>query len=90
MWLCMVAPKGRKHLSADALFDFVQSGFADIPEYCLSDTDISLADALMSAFAMFSLKSSSLLAFEGLCTSSLRLISAICKPGKMPSLQPLV
>jgi len=34
----------------------VRSGFATIPEYRLSETDIALTDALMSAFAMFSLK----------------------------------
>jgi hypothetical protein len=60
----IVAPKGRKHLSADALFDLVRSGFATIPDDRLSDTDIALTDALMSAFAMFSLKSPSLLAFD--------------------------
>src|SRR2546426_10220309 len=62
--MAIVAPKGRKHLSADALFGLVRSGFATIPDDRLSDTDISLTDALMSAFAMFSLKSPSLLAFE--------------------------
>jgi hypothetical protein len=59
-----IAPKGRKHLSADALFGLARSGFANIPDARLSDTDISLTDALMSAFAMFSLKSPSLLAFD--------------------------
>ena len=55
--MSIVAPKGRKHLSADALFDLVRNGFADIPDYCPNETDISLTDALMSAFAMFALKS---------------------------------
>jgi hypothetical protein len=59
-----VAPKGRKFLSADALFGLVRRGFADIPACRPSDTDISLTDALMAAFAMFSLKSPSLLAFD--------------------------
>ena len=62
--MSIVAPRGRKHLSADALFRLVRSGFATIPDYRLSETDISLTDALMSAFAMFSLKSPSLLAFD--------------------------
>jgi len=62
--MAIVAPKGRKHLSADALFGVVRSGFAAIPEYRLSDTDISLTDALMAAFALFSLKAPSLLAFD--------------------------
>src|SRR6266516_332151 len=59
-----VTPHVRKHLSADALFHVVRSGFADIPDYRLSETDISLTDTLMSAFAMFSLKAPSLLAFD--------------------------
>jgi hypothetical protein len=62
--MAIVAPKGRKHLSADALFGLVRSGFAAIPDDRLSDTDIALTDVLMSAFAMFSLKSPSLLAFD--------------------------
>jgi hypothetical protein len=59
-----VAPKGRKHLSADALFRLVQTGFDHIPDARPADADISLTDALMSAFAMFSLTSPSLLAFD--------------------------
>jgi len=62
--MAIVAPKGRKHLSADALFRLVRSGCATLPEYRRSDPDISLTDALMSAFALFSLKSPSLLAFD--------------------------
>jgi Transposase DDE domain len=62
--MALVAPRERKHLSADALFSVIRSGFAAIPEYRLSDTDISLTDALMAAFALFSLKSPSLLAFD--------------------------
>src|SRR5436309_5184630 len=49
---------------ADALFRLVQNGFDKIPDQRLTDTEISLTDALMSAFAMFSLKSPSLLAFD--------------------------
>ena len=59
--MSIVAPKERKHLSADALFRLVRGGFATIPDYRCDDVDISLMDALMSAFAMFSLKSPSLL-----------------------------
>jgi hypothetical protein len=62
--MSIIAPKGRQHLSADALFRLVRSGFATILDDRLSDTDISFTDALMSAFAMFSLKSPSLLAFD--------------------------
>jgi hypothetical protein len=59
-----VAPKGRKHLSADALFRLVYTGFDQIPDHRPATADIPLTDALMSAFAMFSLKSPSLLAFD--------------------------
>src|SRR5262247_3121941 len=59
-----VAPKIRKHLSAAALFRLVRNGLAHIPDYRLSESDIALADALMSAFARFSLKAPSLLAFD--------------------------
>src|SRR6266851_2294764 len=62
--LSMVAPKERKHLSADSLFHVVRSGFATIPDPRGTDVDITLKDALMSAFAMFSLKAPSLLAFD--------------------------
>src|SRR6267378_2479340 len=62
--MSIVAPKERKHLSADALFHVVRSGFATIPDSRGEDVDISLTDALMSAFAMFSLKAPSLLAFD--------------------------
>jgi hypothetical protein len=62
--MAIVAHKGRKHLSADALFGLVRRSFAAIPASRSSETDISLTDALMSAFAMFSLKAPSLLAFD--------------------------
>jgi hypothetical protein len=62
--MATVAPQGRKHLSADALFRLVRSGFNTIPDHRSPDAEIALADALMSAFAMFSLKSPSLLAFD--------------------------
>ncbi len=62
--MSIVAPKGRQHLSADALLRLVRSGFALLPDHRSADAEIALTDALMSAFAMFSLKSPSLLAFD--------------------------
>src|ERR671938_1103588 len=62
--MSIVAPQVRKHLSADALFRLVHTGFDHIPDDCPADTDIALPDVLMSAFAMFSLKAPSLLAFD--------------------------
>src|SRR5262245_36108730 len=57
-------PPVRKPLSADALFHVVRSGFADIPAPRGAGVDISLTDTLLSAFARFSLKAPSLLAFD--------------------------
>ncbi len=62
--MSIVTPTVRKHLSAAALFHVVRSGFADIPDPRCADVDISLMDTRMSAFAMFSLKAPSLLAFD--------------------------
>ncbi len=55
--------KIRKHLNADALFGTLRSEFEKIPEF-RPRKDISIPDVLMSAFAMFSLKSPSLLQFD--------------------------
>jgi hypothetical protein len=62
--MSIVAPYVRKHLSADALFALVRRGFATIPAPRRSPGDMTLTDVLMSAFAMFSLKAPSLLAFD--------------------------
>lgn len=56
--------KIRKHLSASGLFRLVRSGFEKVPDHRAANVQISLTDALMSAFAMFSLKDPSLLAFD--------------------------
>jgi len=54
----------RKHLQADALFRRIRTAFAQIVDWRSGAIKISLVDALMSAFAMFSLKDPSLLAFD--------------------------
>ena len=56
--------KARQDLSADALFRLVRCHFDDMPDPRSGSVEISLGDALMSAFAMFSLKDPSLLAFD--------------------------
>jgi hypothetical protein len=56
--------KVRKQLSADGLFRLIRRGVGKIKEHRPMNVDIPLADALMSGFAMFSLKDSSLLAFD--------------------------
>jgi hypothetical protein len=60
----LVVPKGRTHLCADALLRSVLDVFCQLPEHRKGDSGIPLRDALMSAFALFSLKSPSLLAFD--------------------------
>lgn len=56
--------KTRKQLSADALYALLGESFAGIPDHRQFTPLISLRDALLSAFAMFSLKDPSLLAFD--------------------------
>ena len=56
--------KERKHLSADGLFKMVKRGFKKVKEHRPINVEIPLADALMSGFAIFSLKDPSLLAFD--------------------------
>jgi Transposase DDE domain len=58
------APAVPKHLSADALLNRLRTGFGAIADHRPGTPKIPLPDALMSAFAMFSLKSPSLLAFD--------------------------
>src|SRR5437867_6976338 len=62
--MSMVAPKGRTHLCADSLFRLLHEHFATIADDDVDEVEIPLDDALMSAFAMFSLKAPSLLAFD--------------------------
>lgn len=56
--------KLRKHLNADALLHTMKTGFDKIKDHRPGNVQHSLGDALMSGFAMFSLKDPSLLAFD--------------------------
>ena len=56
--------KIRKQLSADGLFKTVKKGFKQVKDHRSDEAKIPLDDALMSAFALFSLKDPSLLAFD--------------------------
>lgn len=56
--------KIRKHLSASGLFRCVRQGFKQVEDLRTGVVQISLPDALMSGFALFSLKEPSLLAFD--------------------------
>lgn len=58
-------PKVRKYLNADALVLAIRQEFERIPDHRTSMAWISLTDVLMAAFAMFFLKDSSALAFDG-------------------------
>jgi hypothetical protein len=63
----MVRPpkKGRKHLSADPLYELLHASFEGVTDPRGRRSPISLPDALMSGLAMFALKDPSLLAFDG-------------------------
>src|SRR3954469_23481490 len=56
--------KARKHLNADALIAEFRWTFEGLPDPTPHTSETSLADALMSGYAMFSLKDPSLLAFQ--------------------------
>jgi hypothetical protein len=56
--------KIRKHLSADGLIKMVKKEFKKVKDHRPSNVEIPLDDALMSGFALFSLKDPSLLAFD--------------------------
>ena len=58
------SPRLRKHLNADALFKALHGDLSKVSDPRQGNIDISMADALMSGFAMFSLKDPSLLAFD--------------------------
>jgi hypothetical protein len=59
-----VAGNVRKDLCADTLFRLLYSIFSSVPDSRSGEVEFPLADVLMSAFAMFSLKDPSLLAFD--------------------------
>ena len=57
----------RKKLTADAMFATIREDFKKIPDQRAANSQISLADALMSGFAVFQLKHPSLLTFDKFC-----------------------
>ena len=62
-----VLAKPRKDFTADALFRLTRSYFGRMDDPRQGKISILLGDALMSAFAMFSLKDPSLLSFDERC-----------------------
>jgi len=58
-------PRPRRGLSADALIDTLRRRFETVPDdRRQASCDYSMADTLMSAYAMFATKAPSMLAFE--------------------------
>jgi hypothetical protein len=62
--MAIVASKGRQQLSADARVRLVRSGFDTMADHRGGEAEISLTEALMSAFARFSRTAPSRLAFD--------------------------
>lgn len=61
-------PKYKKHqqqITFDTLMKTLSDKFANLPDHRRANATYDLADVLRSAFAMFSLKSPSLLSFRG-------------------------
>ena len=77
-------PNVRKQLSADALFGAVRKSFQAIKDPLEEASQISLTDAFMSAFAMFSLKDPSLLAFDKRRVAEESNLKSIYKIEKIP------
>jgi hypothetical protein len=77
-------PKVRKQLSADALIGVVRKNFKAIYDPHEQENEIALSDALMSGFAMFSLKDPSLLAFDRRRVAEEHNLKSIYKLEKIP------
>jgi hypothetical protein len=75
----------RKHLSADALIATVRGAFEQVPDSRKGKPAIPMADALMSAYAMFCLKDPSILAFEKQWKEDDSNLRSIYKLGTIPS-----
>jgi hypothetical protein len=60
----LIAPKARKHLSADALFGLLRNGCSTVPDHRSDGSKVTMADALLSGFAMVSLQCPSLLDYD--------------------------
>lgn len=77
-------PRPRKDLSADSLFAMIRNRFESVSDPRGGSPSISLGDALMSAFAMFSLKEPSLLDFDETHRDDANM-RAIYRIGRVPS-----
>lgn len=77
--------KRQQKLTFDALMQTVSRELALIPDHRRNNASYSLADVLRSAFAMFSLKSPSLLSFREQTRQERRNLRAIYHLGDIPA-----
>lgn len=77
--------KLQKLLTFDNLMSHLDRHFNDITDHRRSNTTYSLADILKSGFAMFSLKSPSLLSFQEQTRIERRNLKSIYRIGKIPA-----
>ncbi len=77
-------PEIKKHLNADSLINLVRSEFSTIEDNRDENKSHQLDDILMSAFAMFSLKSPSLLAFQNDYSTEYKNLHSVYKISKIP------
>ncbi len=79
-----IAPAPRKHLSADALYRTIGESFQDVDDPRTGIPTIKLSDALMSGFAMFTLKDPSMLAFDDRRVRDAKNLQMIFRMEKVP------
>jgi len=77
--------KRQQKLTFDALMQTLSQAFARIPDHRRANASYPLADVLRSAFAMFSLKSPSLLSFREQTRQERRNLHAIYRIKDLPS-----
>ena len=77
--------KMRSHLNADALIALIREDLQKVPDHRAANASIPLDDALMSGFAMFSLKDPSLLSFDERRLEQPESLHGVYGVGKIPS-----
>jgi len=75
----------QEKITFDALMGTLSEEFAQLPDHRRANSSYALADVLRSAFAMFSLKSPSLLAFKELTKQEEKNLKAIYQIQSVPS-----
>src|SRR4029453_10747102 len=77
--------KLQEKITFEALMEMLSEEFAQLQDHRRANSSYELADVLRSAFAMFSLKSPSLLAFKGLTKQEVKNLKAIYQIQSVPS-----